>query len=101
MPKVHYVKRKLPKQHGLEYVNRIFELERKRRKKSKGGARMQERAVVKSPKNAIVMNGFVGKNDNTEMNGMGMETNKIQEGLERWNVGEQCGAANENDHGTQ
>ena len=62
---------------------------------------MQELAVVKSPKNAIVMNGFVGKNDNTEINGMGMETNKIQEGLERWNVGEQCGAANENDHGTQ
>ena len=44
---------------------------------------------------------FVVKNENTETNGIAIQPNKMQKGLERWNIEEKRGAANENDHGTQ
>ena len=37
MPTVHYIKRKVLKQHGIECVNEKFELENKTGKKSKQG----------------------------------------------------------------
>ena len=55
---------------------------------------------MKSSNNAIVMNGFVVKNENTKTNGIAIQPNKMQKGLERWNIEEKRGAANENDHGT-
>ena len=84
MPTVHYTKRKVLKQYGIECVNGKFELENKTGKKSK-------RETVKIPWSMGRKRGAGNQNDHGRHR-KPMEINCL-------NVKEQFDASNENDHG--
>ena len=112
MPTVHYIKRKVLKQHGIECVNGKFELENKTGKKSK-------REMVKDTwsmgrkRDAGNQNDHGGQQKPLEINRRNVEEQfnagnqndhggkqKPQE-LNCWNIAEQCRVANENNPGKQ